>query len=280
MTRLPRLLRRPLPRPLPRLRAFPLRRPGTAAPTALLAATLGALLAAASAGPAAAQGATRFTGELGAGVFSAQPVARGHDTQLTVMPYVYAEYGRWFGRVDTFGFKTLALGNGHLELVARFSTEGFKADRPPLMGLRNRSNPSPLGVGTAQSLPFGRLFVYAMHDPSSGGALLEATFGTRVQAGALKLYPLVGVEHRTRQWVNQLYGVSAAEATATATRAYAAPASTVAVAGLAASWPLGSRLSLEGQWRHHWLDDAITRSPLAARSGQHRAYLVLTQRFD
>lgn len=263
---------RRLPRPAP-LRVLP--RPFAGARAACLAGAL-----AAGAGTAAAQGGERFVGELGAGVFAAQSVARGHDTALTVMPYVYGEYGRWFGRVDTFGFKALPLGNGHLELVARFSTEGFKADRPPLTGLRDRSNPAPLGLGTAQSLPFGRLFVYALHDPSSGGALLEATFGTRVSFGALKLYPLAGVEHRTRAWVDHLYGVSAAEAAATARRAYAAPASTLAVTGLAASWPLGARLSLEGQWRYLWLDDAITKSPLAARNGQHRAYLVLTQRFD
>lgn len=243
------------------------------------AACLAAALAAAM-GAAAAQPGERFVGELGAGVFATQSAVRGHDTQASVMPYVYGEYGRWFGRVDTFGLKTVPLGSGHLELVARFSTEGFKADRAPLTGLRNRSHPTPLGLGTAQSLPFGRLFVYAMHDPSSGGALLEATFGTRVQLGALKLYPLLGVEHRTRAWVDHLYGVSAAEAAATGRRPYAAPASTMAVSGLAASWPLGARMSLEAQWRYHWLDAAITDSPLAARTGQHRAYLVLTQRFD
>ena len=239
-----------------------------------------ALAACAQAGMAQAQGERRFVGELGAGGFAAQSIARGHDTQLSVMPYVYGQYGRWFARLDTFGLKTLPLGNGHLELVARFSTEGFKADRPPLTGLRNRSNPTPLGLGTAQDLPFGRVFAYALHDPASGGALLEATFGTRVQLGTLKLYPLVGVEHRTRAWVDQLYGVGAAESAATGLRRYAAPASTVAVTGLAASWPVAGRLSLEGQWRYHWLDGAITGSPLAARSGQHRAYLVLTQRFD
>ena len=252
--------------------------PPCATPIGLVSAL--ALALALAAAPAAAQAGDRFVGELGAGVFAAQSIARGHDTALTVMPYVYGEYGRWFGRVDTFGFRVLPLGSGHLEMVARFSTEGFKADRPPLTGLRNRSNPTPLGLGTAQSLPFGRLFVYAMHDPSSGGALLEATLGTRVQVGALKLYPLAGVEHRTRAWVDHLYGLSAAESAATGRRAYAAPASTMAVTGLALSWPLGARVSLEGQWRYHWLDDAITKSPLAARDGQHRAYLVLTQRFD
>lgn len=262
-------------RPTPPARLASPDRPAHLARALFLAAAL-----AAGAGSATAQGQSRFVGELGAGVFAAQSVARGHDTQVTAMPYVYGEYGRWFGRVDTFGYKTLALGSGHLELVARFSTEGFKADRPPLTGLRNRSNPAPLGLGTAQSLPFGRLFVYAMHDPSSGGALVEATFGTRVQLGALKLYPLLGVEHRTSAWVNQLYGVSAAEAAATGRRAYAAPASTVAVTGLAASWPLGARTSLEAQWRHHWLDSAITQSPLVARTGHNRAYLVFTQRFD
>jgi outer membrane protein len=259
-------------------------RPARRAATAVVAPRARALCLAAAlaagSGVAGAQGQARFVGELGAGVFASQSIARGHDTQLSVMPYVYGEYGRWFARVDTFGLKTLPLGNGHLELVARFSTEGFKADRPPLTGLRNRANPSPLGLGSAQSLPFGRLFVYAMHDPSSGGALVEATFGTRVQVGALKLYPLLGVEHRTRAWVDQLYGVSAAEAAATGLRAYAAPASTVAMTGLAASWPLGARVSLEAQWRHHWLDSAITRSPLTARTGHDRAYLVLTQRFD
>ena len=164
---------RRLPRPACRAAA------AVAAPRAR-ALCLAAALAAGS-GVAGAQGQARFVGELGAGVFASQSIARGHDTQFTVMPYVYGEYGRWFARVDTFGLKTLPLGNGHLELVARFSTEGFKADRPPLTGLRNRANPSPLGLGSAQTLPFGRLFVYAMHDPSSGGTLVEATFGTRVQ---------------------------------------------------------------------------------------------------
>lgn len=229
----------------------------------------------------AQSGATeRFTGELGVGVFAAQSTVRGYDTTTMVMPYVYGQYGRLFGRVDTFGVQLVPLGNGHLEAVARFSTEGFKADRAPLTGLRNRANPTPLGLGTAQRLPGGMLFLYALHDPASGGALVEATFGTRLQVGPLKLYPQLGVEHRTRAYVDHLYGVSAAEAAATGRRAYAAPASTVPMSGLAASLPLGGAWSAEAQWRYLWLDSAIKASPLAARTGQHRAYLVLTHRFD
>lgn len=229
--------------------------------------------------PAAASG-LRFTGELGVGAFTAQSPVLGRPTEVQVMPYVYGEYGRFLARVDTFGVKTLPLFNGHLEVLARFSTEGFKADKPALAGVRNRSNPTPVGLGTAQRLPLGMAFLYAFHDPVSGGALLEATLGSRLELGAVKLYPLLGFEHRTREYAQHLYGVSPAEAAAARwSRGYLAAASTATVAGLAASVPIARDWSLEAQWRYQRLDRAITDSPLVSRAGTHRGHAVLAYRF-
>ena len=264
-------------RPHARVRARVTTGPVAALALALLAA---AVPLAARAQAPATPAADRFVGDLGAGVFVSTSTVRGHGTEPLVLPYVWGDWGRYFARVDTFGARTLPLGNGHLELVLRYSGEGFKADRAPLTGLTNRGSPLPLGLGTMQRLPVGALFLYALHDVSSGGQLLEGTFGTRLElGGGLKVYPQVGVEHRTAAWVRRQWGVSAAEAAASGLRAYQPGASTVPMLGVAASLPLGGAWSLEAQLRHYRLDSAVRNSPIASRGTQPRGFVVLTHAF-
>jgi hypothetical protein len=62
------------------------------------------------------------------------------------LPYVYGDWGRFFGRIDTFGVRTVPVGCGHLEVVARISTAGFDADVPALRGLRDRGDPVPVAL--------------------------------------------------------------------------------------------------------------------------------------
>ena len=72
--------------------------------------------------PAQAQTAfpDRYVGDLGGAAFLKTGVVRGQHTSTLALPYVYGDYGRFFGRIDTFGVKTLAMGWGHLELINLF----------------------------------------------------------------------------------------------------------------------------------------------------------------
>ena len=221
----------------------------------------------------------RFAGEVGLGVYGKTEIVRGTGGSTLVLPYVYGDYGRFFARVDTFGVKTLPLGAGHLELLARVNTEGFDADSSALRGVGDRRNPVPIGVGTMQRTPIGAFFAYATHDLTSGGALLEATWGGRFEAGPVRLYPLLGLEYRSSAYVQHLYGIDASQAAASGYAAYAPGGSTTAMAGLAATMPISGPWTLQFQWRHRWFDKAITASPIVNERGLDSGHLAVTYEF-
>lgn len=232
-------------------------------------------------GSAAAQSAAgdRLVGEVGLGVYARTEVVRDTGTSTMVLPYVYADWGRVFARVDTLGVKLVPLGLGHLELVGRISTEGWDADRPSLRGLSDRGNPLPVGLGTMQRTRYGAFFVYAMHDLRSGGNYLEATWGSRFDVGRVALYPLLGLEHRTRGYVRHLYGIDPTESAASGHAAYAPGASTVPMVGLAATVPIAGPWAVQLQWRHRWLDGAIRDSPIVGTGSLDSGHVALTYEF-
>ena len=231
--------------------------------------------------PAQAQTAfpDRYVGDLGAAAFLKTGVVRGQDTSTLALPYVYGDYGRFFGRIDTFGVKTLAMGWGHLELVGRVNTEGFRTDTAALRGLSDRGNPIPIGVGTLQRTPIGGFFFYAMHDVTSGGMLAEATWGTKLEAGWATFYPLASLEYRSSAYVNHLYGVTASESAASGYAAYNPGASFVPLVGLAASIPITGAWALQLQFRHRWFDSAITNSPIVSARTQQTGNIAITYEF-
>jgi len=221
----------------------------------------------------------RFVGELGAGVYARSEIVRGTGGSTLVLPYVYGDYGRFFARIDTLGVKTLPVGTGHVELVARVSTEGFDADVPALRGLGDRRNPVPVGLGTSQRTPIGVFFAYAMYDVTSGGTYLEGTWAARFDAGPVALYPLLGIEYRSSAYVRHLYGIDAAESAASGYAAYRPGGSTVPMAGIAASVPISGPWALQLQWRHRWLDSAISSSPIVSTRSLHSGHVALTYTF-
>jgi outer membrane protein len=225
-----------------------------------------------------------FVGELGAAAYAMTSPIKSKNTAATALPYVYGDWGRTFARVDTLGIQTLPLAMGHLEGVLRVSQEGFDANTAALRGLKNRSNPLPLGIGTYQRTPLGGVFVYAMHDLQSGGNLLEATYGARFEMAGIKLYPQAGLEYRSRSYVQHLYGVSTTEAAANqaaggSLTAYQAGASTIPMLGLAATVPLTGPWALQLQWRHKWLDSGFKASPLVGLSTQNAGFAALSYTF-
>jgi outer membrane protein len=222
---------------------------------------------------------TGFTGDLGLAAYARSEVVRDTGSSLTVLPYVLGNWGPFFGRLDTFGYQALPLGSGHLELVGRVSTEGWKADAASLRGLGDRSAPVPIGVGTFQRNAYGALILYAMHDLTSGGAFVEALLATKFELGPLHLYPLLGAEYRSAAYVRHLYGVDAAQSAASGVPVYAPGASIVPMAGLAAMLPIHGPWALQFTWRHRWLDGAITGSPIVTARTQESGHIGLTYTF-
>ena len=137
----------------------------------------------------------------------------------------------------------------------------------------------PIGVGTMQRTPIGAFFAYATYDLTSGGALLEATWAGRFEAGPMTLYPLLGLEYRSSAYVQHLYGIDASQAVASGYPAYAPGGSTTAMAGLAATVPVSGPWALQFQWRHRWFDNAITASPIVNARGLDSGHVALTYEF-
>ena len=222
----------------------------------------------------------KLTGDVGAAVYGTQSIIRGKNNQTTVLPYLFADYGRLFARVDTFGMKTLPIGNGYLELVGRVSQDGWRANIAPLGGLTDRKTPLPVGIGTFQQTPYGAFILNAFVNAGSArGNLLEATYAAEVKWGSLSLFPQLGVERRSAQYTNYLYGVTPAESLASGYAAYNAGASTTPVLGLAADYSLTENWIINMQLRRRWLDSAVTNSPLVVRKTQDMGYVGLSYRF-
>lgn len=228
------------------------------------------LASAQSAGP------DRFVGELGGLVATSNALIKGADAHTTALPYVYGELGRFFARVDTLGIQLLPLGDGHLELAARVSQEGFKSGKTAYPGAGDRSAPLPIGVGTFQRTALGGLFAYAMHDPESGGQFGEFNWAGQLGIGPVKLYPQLGLQYRSADYVRHLYGIQAAQSLATGLSVYRPGASLTPMATLQASVPLNGPWSLQLQTRYRHLDGAIANSPLVRRSSQVSGSAALT----
>lgn len=234
------------------------------------------LLAAALGGSGAWAQGPGFRGELGGMATQASALVQGASAQSSVLPYVYGDWGRFYGRVDTFGLRLRPLGQGHLELATRLSTEGFEGRKTAYPALGDRRSPTPVGLGTFQRTDFGGVFAYLMHDPRSGGQFAELNWAGQTRLGPVTLYPQLGLQYRSSAYVSHLYGVSASERTATGLRVWQPGASWAPQLTLHASLPLSGAWSLQGQLRQRWFDGAVADSPLVQRSSQTSGLLALT----
>lgn len=232
---------------------------------------------------ASAQGAPltdHLTGDVGVGVYGTQSVIRGKDANTSVLPYGYADYGRFFARVDTLGVKTVKLGNGYLEFAGRVSQEGWRADTPALAGLTDRKTPIPLGIGTFQETSYGGIFLNAFVDANkSHGVLLDAVYAARFELGRWSFYPQLGLEYRNAKYSNYFYGVTSAESASSGYAVYKAGASSMPMIGLSVDVPLTEPWVLSMQVRRKWLGSAVYNSPLVSRKTQDSGFVALSYRF-
>jgi len=223
---------------------------------------------------------SQMDGDIGLGGYYTRSIVKGDPDGMSVLPYADFKYGRMFARVDTFGVKTLELGYGHLELIGRFSQDGFKTDVPELAGLDKRESSIPLGIGTLQVTPIGGFMLNAFHDVNkSQGDMFEAIYGGRIKLPGVTLYPMFGAEYRSREYVRYYYGVSALEAAGSGYAAYDPAGAVNSLIALIAEVRLSDEYYLNLYMRHKLLGDFIRRSPLVDQKYLDTGYIALSYRF-
>ncbi|MBV8379867.1 MAG: MipA/OmpV family protein [Paucibacter sp.] len=203
-----------------------------------------------------------FTGDVGLGASWTEPAPRGARLRVNPIPYLDIESGRLFVRVDTAGLKTLTLGDGTLDLVGQYRTDGYSG-----ANLGRRPDSTPLGIGTLQVTPWGGMLVNALHDfGPSHGQLFEASYFPEFDFGPLSLNPEIGVEWQSANYTRYYFGASGS-------------AATNPVAGLLA------QLQLSGPWfvtayaRATWLDGGLRRAAPDLRSRAFSDFVALSYRF-
>ena len=228
----------------------------------------------------AAEFPDRIDGDIGVSAVSNRSVVRGVADSVSPLPYANFDYGRAFVRIDTLGVKTLPVGYGHVELIARVSQDGFKADTPALTGIADRHTSVPLGLGSLQVTPLGAVFINGFHDfNGSNGHLAELIYAAQLEWGSVTLYPEIGMEYQSSQYVRYFYGVSQAESKTSAYGAYQPGSAFNPLLGLLGEIKLAPTWYLNFYLRRRWLDKSISASPLVTRAQQDSGLAALSYRF-
>lgn len=227
----------------------------------------------------------RLVGDLGIGAYNTpsdvHDQIRGKHSTTLVLPYAYIDYGRLFGRIDTFGIKTFKMGYGYLEFAGRVSFEGFKTSNSSLRGLKERKKSLPFGIGTYQETPVGAFFLNAFYDVNkSHGTLLEAIYAGEIQSGSVNFYPQIGAEYRSANYVNYYYGITPSESAANRHyHSYQGKGTTIPLVALQVEIPLSPSwvVNLYGQYK--WLGKGITNSPIVDKKTTQSYFISLAYRF-
>jgi outer membrane protein len=219
-------------------------------------------------------------GDIGLGAFYTGRVVRSKTDQISVLPYAYFSYDRAFIRLDTLGVKTWKLGYGYLEIVGRYSQDGFDADTASLAGINDRKTSVPLGIGTLQVTPLGALFINAFHDVNkSGGNLLEVIYVGKLDSLPVAFYPFLGAEYRSKEYVRYYYGISLQEAANSQYAAYQPGGASIPLIGLIADARLTEEYHLNLYVRRRWLGSSIQDSPIVDQKFLDTGYVALSYRF-
>lgn len=217
-----------------------------------------------------------YVGDLGLGTIRIDSYVLGKNTTTSPLPYIYGDYGRFFGRLDTFGFKTLQMGDGYLEFSMRVNFDG----RSAFNGLKQRNDAVPLGIGTYQETPVGAFFLNGFYDVSSShGSFFEAIYAIELDAGALAVYPQIGVVRQSANYNNYFYGVTSAESAASGYRAYHGSASTNTILALSAEYAFTPNWVGNMTLRRTRLGSGISDSSIVNRNAENLGFVTLSYRF-
>ena len=223
-----------------------------------------------------------LSGDIGVAVFSQNAVIQGNSRSTQVLPYAYFDYDRFFARIDTFGFKTLPIGYGSLEIVGRYDAEGFTPKGTAYNQFNQRDLPVPIGLGTLQITPIGAFFVYAFEDISaSKGKMVEFTYAAELELPhTVKIYPLVGFDYKDRRYLNYFYGVSSLESHLSGINSYSPTDGVSPFAALVLEVPVSDHWVVNTLFKQKWLSSTITNSPLVSERRVENMFISLSYRFE
>jgi len=223
--------------------------------------------------------AIQISGDIGGAIYQTSGLYKNASGTTSTLPYLYAENEHVFSRVDTFGVKLIPMGEGHLEIVARYSLEGYNpGHQSQPLNIAQRNNPQPIGIGTFQTYEWGALFFYAFKDLVSNGDAQEITYAAEFKLGPMTFYPQIGLERRSKSYVTHLYGVTKSESLTSGFSVYAPSASINSALGLAAEVSLSNHWVAIYQYKMRKLDAAISGSPLVGAHNQVMQFIAFAYR--
>jgi outer membrane protein len=124
------------------------------------------------------------------------------------------------------------------------------------------------------------VFINGFHDVNrSHGNLAELIYAAQWESGPITLYPELGVEYQSRQYVRYFYGVSPAESKSSTYAAYQPGGALNPMLGLLGEIKVTPTWYLNFYLRRRWLDQSISASPLVLRGQQDSGLLALSYRF-
>lgn len=221
-----------------------------------------------------------FNGDIGMGVNYKSEIGHSNSSPERAIPYANFDYGRLFARVDTFGIKLTPMGYGDLELVTRVIDDGYTPSS--INGnLNARQSSVPIGLGTLQITPIGGILFNVFHDANkSKGNLIDLILGEELKTEYVVLYPQIGAEYRSHQYVNYFYGVSSQEAAVIHSASYLPGSATNLFIDLLAEVKISGCWYLDVNLRKTWLDSVISTSPLVDRRSNVSGLLAVSYRFQ
>lgn len=219
-------------------------------------------------------------GDLGVGVYASKTNVAGQNTETTLLPYGFFDYQRFFYRIDTLGLKVTPIGYGHLELAARVNVDDQRIRTQASGPSVTKNTPAPVGIGSMQITPIGAFYINIFRDLNkSNGMLYEALYFGEIDAKKFSVYPQIGIEHMSKQYANNYYGLTASEASSLNETSYNAGASTNPILGLMLEVPLTDHYIVNFYGKRKWLSHEISSSPVLKSNHQDLFFMALAYRF-
>lgn len=224
--------------------------------------------------------AASLSGDTGIAVLHSSPPAQGIPASVRAIPYVYADWDRWFARIDTVGVRTLDMGYGALELAGRLGQDGFDPAKAGNPALRERVSSVWFGMGTFQVTPYGGIFLHAFHDVRrSKGTWVDAVYAAQFDWAGAKIYPSLGLEWRDARYTRYYFSQPASPTTPTDQPGFSPTQAWLPKLGVLVDVPWANDWHLIAAWNVKWRPSSLSDSPLAGATTESTALLGAAYRW-
>ena len=223
-----------------------------------------------------------LSGDLGMGDYftHTRSIIRGKGNTGSVLPYADFEYGRMFAKLIRWVSKRRRWATVIWNWLAGSAWMALKRIRPPCKGWIEEKPRFLWGIGTLQETPLGGIMLNAFHDVrKSKGLSFEAIYAAELDLPSVTLYPLLGLEYQSKEYVSYYYGISAQEATTSHYAEYQPLGARNHFVGLIGDIKLSDKYHLNCYVRRKWMGDSIQHSPIVSQSYMDTGYVALSYRF-